>query len=165
MGEQSFKTTPPSRQETKKMSVAWLAIIVAVPIIQILFILWILSFRGIYELFGFFHLSPFILLLGIPIIPIVVLIDRHELKTKILQYKPRKFVKALCIFLLVLSFGFYGFISISLSHYAGNTSPLLLVADGVGENGIPNMAITFWTNEKTKNSFQWGNNISAHSVT
>ena len=37
-----------------------------------------------------------------------------------------------------------------------NKPPQLLVANGHGEHGIPNMAVTFWTEKETKNTLHWG---------
>jgi acid phosphatase type 7 len=38
----------------------------------------------------------------------------------------------------------------------GDTPPQLLIMDGVGANGIPNIAVTFNTAEPSRNTFTWG---------
>ena len=52
--------------------------------------------------------------------------------------------------ILFMAFNFW------FSRRVGDKPPLILVADGTGENGIPNLAVTFWTEDLTVNSISWG---------
>ncbi|MGV9200369.1 MAG: metallophosphoesterase family protein [Promethearchaeia archaeon] len=58
-----------------------------------------------------------------------------------------------------------GYVGTQLNHPAGSTAPQLLICDGDGENGIPKMAVTFWTERATKNSLKWGNESLTETIT
>ena len=58
------------------------------------------------------------------------------------------------VFLAVISIA--GFVYLSPLTGIGDTSPQLLVTDTVGSHGIPNLAVTFDTAQKTTGTLQWG---------
>ena len=58
---------------------------------------------------------------------------------------------------LVISMGGFGYFgTIPLQRAAGDKAPQLLVLDGVGENNVPNMAVSFYTEKRTTNTLYWG---------
>jgi hypothetical protein len=42
------------------------------------------------------------------------------------------------------------------SKRSGDKAPLLLASDQAGDNGIPDLAVSFWTQGKTVNTLSWG---------
>ena len=70
--------------------------------------------------------------------------------------KPIKSLMVLAVFSLIIPIGFYGFIGSIPLQRSGDKAPQLLILNGSGANGVPNMAVSFWTKEKTINTLNWG---------
>ena len=51
------------------------------------------------------------------------------------------------------------------SSVAADKSPQLLLMDGTGTNGVPNMAVTFHTAKKTQDTLKWGSGESNETLT
>jgi len=69
---------------------------------------------------------------------------------------PSIFLMVFLMLGLVISLGGFGFLGTVPLRRAGDKAPQLLVLDGVGSNGVPNMAVTFYTQEKTSNTLYMG---------
>jgi len=57
---------------------------------------------------------------------------------------------------LLISLGGFGFLGTIKLRRSGDKGPQLLVLDGVGTNGVPNMAVSFFTEDRTMNTLDWG---------
>ena len=88
-----------------------------------------------------------------PIIAIIIIIISQNMDpTK----KPIKALMIMAIFSLIIPIGFYGFMGSVPLQRSGDKAPQLLILNGSGSNGIPNMAVSFWTKEKSTDSLNWG---------
>jgi len=61
---------------------------------------------------------------------------------------------------LLISLGGLGVLGTVSLRRSGDKAPQLLVLDGVGTNGVPNMAVSFYTQEKTTNTLYWGKTVT-----
>ncbi len=69
---------------------------------------------------------------------------------------PSIFMMVFLVLGLLISLGGFGFIATVPLRRAGDKAPQLLVLDGLGENGVPRIAVSFYTQDKTTNTVKWG---------
>ncbi|MFX1293699.1 MAG: metallophosphoesterase family protein [Promethearchaeota archaeon] len=140
--------------------IIWIFFIIILPLIISLVLVWLFNSHGTYGTFRWFSLFRYIIILFLFIIfmgPFIAVLDVLISIWLPSSHTPRRIVWIFYLFSIITPIIFFGFINFSLSHPAGSTDPRLLVCDGIGANRVPNMAVTFWTQQKTKNTFKWGN--------
>ena len=125
------------------------------------FLAWAFSLHGTTGLFrvnGQFHLI-FLVLGGLGLALLLLALLYLWLKPR-LKALPLRW---LAVLLLILSIPgiiapplAYADTSGMLSDGIGDTHPQLLMADGSGANGIPNLAVTFNTTDKSQDTLTWG---------
>lgn len=150
-----------------KKIIVWFGLIISAPVIMLLVINWLFSMHGTMGTYLWMNLIRYIVLFLLFIAfatPFIAFLDVViPFRTSSSSRKPRRIVKVFCLTSIIIPLGFAGVIGVSLVHPAGSTAPQLLVCDGTGEFGIPDMAVTFWTQQKTINTFQWGNGTTTNS--
>jgi acid phosphatase type 7 len=147
----------------KKSIYLWLAIFAVVLIFG--FLGWAFSQHGTIGLFrvnGFYRMvfsgvGIFgIILLGLTLFELWLHIKRPVRSTRILSFFMRVFTLA-GIIVPIVAFAYVGVIS---RPYDAIETPQLLVTDGTGQNGVPDIAIVFDTKESTSNTVNWGTGTS-----
>ena len=143
----------------KKTIYFWLAILAAV--LTFVFLGWAFSQHGTIGLFrvnGMFQKLFIILgvfglvLLGLALLERRLQYRQQKRRTRILSIFVRS-MTLLGIIIFVFAFAYIGMIPGSLN---GGQAPQLLVEDGSGVNGVPNLAIVFNTPKQTSNTVYWG---------
>jgi UDP-2,3-diacylglucosamine pyrophosphatase LpxH len=75
------------------------------------------------------------------------------------------FVRAGTLLGLVIVVFAFVFVGIIPSPYNAGTAPQLLIEDGSGINGVPNLAVTFRTPSANTNTVKWGTGTAALTLT
>jgi UDP-2,3-diacylglucosamine pyrophosphatase LpxH len=133
------------------------------------FLAWAFSLHGT---IGLFHVNRLIRILFICIaviglvLPGLVLLKRR-LKTRHQVYS----TSWLTVLIVILTL--FGIIGIPLGFFylngfpssgIGNIPPQLLIADGSGVDGIPDLAVTFYTDTLTNNTLTWGKSDTSFTL-
>jgi UDP-2,3-diacylglucosamine pyrophosphatase LpxH len=143
----------------KKTIYFWLAILAAM--LTFVFLGWAFSQHGTIGLFrvnGMFQKLFIILgvfglvLLGLALLERRLLSRQQKRSTRILSISVRSMTLA-GIIIFVFAFFYIGMIPGPLN---GGQAPQLLVEDGSGINGVPNLAIVFNTSKPTSSTVYWG---------
>ena len=143
----------------KKKLFFWLAILATA--LMFVFLGWAFSQHGTIGLFRvngtFKQLFIFLAVFGLVLLGLALFERRMQARlqkrsTHILSFFVRGFT-LLGIIIFVFAFFYVGMIPGPMR--AGET-PQLLIEDGSGINGVPNLAVTFRTQEPTSNTVQWG---------
>jgi hypothetical protein len=93
-------------------------------------------------------------------------IDRLPKMVKYLKrVKNNDTIRVLFLFLIIVpsTLGLYFLLAVTIR--VGDKPPQLLIIDGTGINGIPDLAVSFWTKEKTQNTVWWGVNSLTQEIT
>jgi len=96
-----------------------------------------------------------ICLIGIifPVIAGIIIVNSQNMNP---SKKTFKSLKVLAIFSLIIPIAFYGYtVSIPVQR-SGDKPPQLLLLNGSGINGVPNIAVNFWTKDRTISGINWG---------
>ncbi|MFO8018081.1 MAG: metallophosphoesterase [Promethearchaeia archaeon] len=148
----------------------WGIIIIGGPVITTLLLIWLFSLHGTLGIF-LWHPLFFSIIVILGIFAVlgfsfallnIFLPNRRESKLFSIL---RKCSWIFCITCLITSVSFIGYVGPKLTHTAGSTAPQILICDGEGENGIPKMAVTFWTERPTTNTLKWGNESLSKTIT
>ena len=143
----------------KKTIYFWLAILAAV--LTFVFLGWAFSQHGTIGLFrvnGIFQKLFIILgvfglaLLGLALLERLLQYRQQKRSTRILSISVRS-LTLVGIIIFVFAFFYIGLIPGPLN---GGQAPQLLVEDGSGINGVPNLAIVFNTSKPTSSTVYWG---------
>ncbi|APV43815.1 Calcineurin-like phosphoesterase [Dehalogenimonas formicexedens] len=125
------------------------------------FLAWAFSQHGTLGLFrvnGEFH-QYFI---GAGVLGLVMLVLSGLYLWKRSRHNPRfptlltVFVSILSLFSMVVPSAAFVYTGDVFAAGIGDTPPQLLIADGSGSSGIPNLAVCFNTRSPTKNTLEWG---------
>ncbi len=144
---------------TKKQKISYISIISIAFLLTESILLWAVTDRGMKGLFEWVNYIRtyvyYICAIGFifPIIAVIIIIISQNMNP---ARKPLKALMVMAIFSLIIPIGFYGFIGSIPLQRSGDKAPQLLILNGSGANGIPNMAVSFWTKEKSTNSLNWG---------
>lgn len=139
---------------------AWWVIVIAAPALVIFMLAWSFSLHGTW---GLLKWTPplvvafvIVAILGVvaPVVSVVELFMKDWSGGR--SYAPRRAVWAFGIASIVTSAGFLGYFGGAPFVRVGDKPPQLLVADGVGAHGIPDLAVTFWTRQSTRNTLHYG---------
>jgi predicted MPP superfamily phosphohydrolase len=134
------------------------------------FMAWAFSLHGTMGLFrvnGQYH-SLFLYLgmfgLGLLVLSLIYLWLKNKLKPSILRWMAGVLV-ILSLPCIIGSSLAFAYTNGAFSGSIGDTPPQLLMADGSGIYGIPNLAVTFNTAAPSRNTLTWGvgNNLSTSS--
>ena len=145
----------------------WLAVLSAV--LMFIFLGWAFSQHGtigLYRVNGLFKiLFIFLAVLGVALIGLALFEKRLQARlqkrnTHILSFSVRA-MTLLGIVIFIFAFFYIGMIPGPLR--AGET-PQLLIEDGSGIHGVPNLAVTFRTEKLTSNTVQWGQDNASFTL-
>lgn len=144
---------------SKKQKNNYISLIVISFLLTESILLWAVTNRGMLGLFEWVNyvrtIVYLVCLIGFifPAIAVIIIVISQNMNP---SKKPLKSLMALAIFSLIIPVGFYGYVSSIPALRAGDKAPQLLLLNGQGENGVPNMAVTFWTKQANQNIFTYG---------
>jgi calcineurin-like phosphoesterase family protein len=161
------------KKEPKYKVILWLVLVILAPIILIGTIIYAFSFHGMYALYTWIDIvqvALIILLIYAISLPFLAILDVKIAGKR--KYKPKKsklgktiqkmmrvpsrFIWVVLLIAIIVPSGLIIWVKSSSLNRKGNTNPQLLISDGDGSNGIPNLAVVFWTETPSKNKMQWG---------
>ena len=144
---------------SKKQKITYISLLLTAFILTESILLWAVTnpgTKGLFEWVNYVRTLVFLIcLIGLifPVIAgIIIFISQKMNPSK----KPIKFLMVLAIFSLIIPIGFYGY-TISIPYQRdGDKPPQLLLLNGSGINGVPNIAVNFWTEDRTTSGINWG---------
>jgi len=144
---------------SKKQKITYISLVVIAFLMTESILLYAVTNPGVNGLFEWVNyvrtLIYLICLIGLifPVIALIIIIISQNTNP---SKKPFKSLMVLAIFSLIIPMGFYGY-SISIpAQRSGDKPPQLLLLSGSGINGVPNMAVNFWTEDRTTSGINWG---------
>ena len=139
----------------------FLFLMIAAPVITGLVLGWLFSLEGtlgMYQWLPQFQTEIIVIgVLGVSA-PLLALVGRSLRALRVLSV-----VLAILGILVPLVIG-SSYLKGSLQ-FAATTPPLLLIADGVGANGAPNLALVFRTAQETRNTLSYGEGSLSQKIT
>lgn len=140
--------------------ILWFLFIILPPILMTLLITWGFSNHGIYGLYVWvntFRILLWIVGLFCILIPIFALMDLLIANRRInIKRIPSRAIWGMGLVALFAPTFLFGLVGVIPQFRYGDKSPQLLIADGTGTFGVPNLAVGFWTQSSTKNTLNWG---------
>jgi hypothetical protein len=140
--EDNMETQISFRQEL------YVGLILAAPIVTGLVLWWLFSLDGTLGLYQWMpeFRSIFIAVGALGVIaPFLALVARL-----------RVLAVAFAILGIIVPLAFGGYYLRDSLEFSASTPPLLLIADGAGANGVPNLALVFRTEQETQNTLYYG---------
>jgi acid phosphatase type 7 len=108
---------------------------------------WLFLLDGTY---GFYKWVPYLsFIFYIPALPVLAVVAR-------LIHRPSKILEIVSMISVVISLIIFAFVFGNSFKFSGSTLPILLVEDGSGANGVPNLALTFRTDKPSQNILEYG---------
>jgi acid phosphatase type 7 len=130
----------------------YVLLIAAAPVVAGTVLIWLFSLEGTLGMYQW--IAPFqwvMVAIGLFVIsaPLLAFIGRSHKTLRVIAG-----VLASLGILLPLAIG--GYYLQGQLNYSATTPPILLITDGVGANGIPNLALVFRTDQATRNTLSYG---------
>jgi len=144
---------------SKKQKITYISLVVIAFLLTESILLYAVTNPGVIGLFEWMNyvrtLVYLICLIGLifPVIAVIIIIISQNMNP---SKKPFKSLMVLAVFSLIIPLGFYGYTISIPAQRLGDKPPQLLLLNGSGANGIPNMAVNFWTEDKTTSGINWG---------
>ncbi len=139
----------------------WFGLVAAGTLLLIAFIIWAFSQHGtagLFEVSGMYRsvfIIFFCLVIALPLLAVLdVYLGSRKPAGKIRL--PSAYIYVIAIIAIILPSALMGWLAPQQSQRAGDKAVQLLMADGTGKYGIPNLAVTFWTIDPTQNALKWG---------
>ena len=154
----------------KRKKALWLALLIASTSLTLGFVIWAFSLHGT---IGFYHVNRhmrplFILIIACGLaIPLTALLgilfqSRRPINRINLPALPVLIMSIIGIAIPIFLFGYL--VIDGPYHRVGDKPPQLLLADGSGAYGVPNMTVCFWTEKASQNSLKWGTTGTCEAV-
>jgi len=147
----------------------WLSFVIGGPILMAGLMIWMFTAHGFTGHFVWFPPITYIILIliGCAIaMPILSIIDvKKAAKKENRKHIPSRIIWGLSIFVVIIPLGFIGLVAINALHPAGDKAPQLLITSQTGTNGIPDMAVVYWSDLPTQDSIKWGQGALTETLT
>jgi len=147
----------------------WFGAVAAGTLLMLTFLIWAFSQHGTFGLFqwnGTYRIYFSIVICITIALPLLAILDVYLSSRKPVGKirLPSNYIWIIAVIAIIVPSALMGWLVPQTSKYAGDKAVQLLMADGTGKNGIPNLAVTFWTLNPTQNKLKWGdssiNNIA-----
>ncbi|MHA1272494.1 MAG: metallophosphoesterase family protein [Promethearchaeota archaeon] len=156
------------KEKSRRFQILWLFCFLGAPIITAILMIWLFNLHGSVGLFFWFPPFTFaviILIIFVVLGPLFLFLEsRAYIKKRKFSGILKKFSIVACLTCIILSSGVFIYIIPNLYSTPKNTDHQLLICDGTGKYGIPDVAITFWTEQKEKYSVKWGNQSLSNTI-
>ena len=147
----------------------WFAAVAAGTLLMLTFLIWAFSQHGTIGLFWYngTYRTYFSIVICITVaLPVLAILDIYLASRKPAGKirLPSKYIWVIAVIAIIIPSALMIWLVPQTSKYAGDKAVQLIMADGAGKIGIPNLAVTFWTLNPTQNTLRWGdssiNNIA-----
>jgi len=147
----------------------WFAVVAAGTLLMLTFLIWAFSqhgTKGLFEVNGTFRIAFIILICYTVALPLLAVLDVYlgSRKPAGKIRLPSVYIWVIAVIGIILPSVLLGWLVPQPSQRVGDKAVQLLMADGTGKYGIPNLAVTFWTINPTQNSLKWGKNDTSNVV-
>jgi UDP-2,3-diacylglucosamine pyrophosphatase LpxH len=147
----------------------WFAVVAAGSLLMLAFLIWAFSQRETIALFEFdrtyrIRFSIFICYtISLPLLAVLdVYLGSRKPAGKIRL--PSIYIRVIAVIAIIVPSVLMGWLVPQPSQRVGDKAVQLLMADGTGKYGIPNLAVTFWTINPTQNTLKWGESNTSNIV-
>jgi len=147
----------------------WFSVVAAGTLLMLAFLIWAFSQHGTMGLFqvsGTYRIALSILICYTIALPLLAILDVYLASRKPAGKirLPSIYIWIVAAIAIILSSVLMAWLIPQSSQRVGDKAVQLLMADGAGKYGIPNLAVTYWTINPTQNTLKWGdsriNNIA-----
>ncbi|MBN1689559.1 MAG: metallophosphoesterase [Dehalococcoidia bacterium] len=145
----------------------WFAAVAAGTLLLLSFLIWAFSQHGtmgLFEVNGVFRIAFIVLMFCTIALPLLAVMDVYiaSRKTKGKIRLPSTYIWIIAIITILISSLLMGWLIPQSSQRVGDKAVQLMMADVAGKNGIPDLAVTFWTINPTQNMLKWGKDDSSY---
>ncbi|MEW6143039.1 MAG: metallophosphoesterase [Chloroflexota bacterium] len=146
----------------------WLIIVIAAPIFTAAMLVWSLNFHNTD---GFFRVirpvqPALAFMILVSLAPAILTGVNARLKSNLsLRSRLSLLTAILAVFGVMMPVAGFSYIGGYSLIEAGNKPVQLLVLDRTGNNGVPGIAVTFWTKQSTQNTLKWDAGTSSGRLT
>ena len=147
----------------------WLALIISGTALMPVLLIWLFTMHGTVGLLtvnGVVHILVLLLICPAVVLPLLSALDIYLASRKQpgKVHLPAKYIWIPAVIITVIPLCLLGWLVPQQLHRSGDKAVQLLLADGAGKYGIPDMAVTFWTQAPSLNSLKWGGTVPAATV-
>jgi len=147
----------------------WLGFVIGGPILLAAVLIWMFFAHGTTGTFIWFLPVTILIpiLIGIVIaIPLLTILDiKIGIKKDRSKHFPSRIIWALCLIAIIIPSVFIGLLLSNALHSAGDKAPQLLISSQTGTNGIPDLAVVYWSQLPTQDSIKWGPGALTNTLT
>jgi len=149
--------------------ILWFTLVGAGTVLMPAFLIWLYTLHGTVGLLtvnGVIHILVILLICPAVLLPVLSALDiyfasgKEPGKVRL----PAKYIWVLAAIITIIPLCLFGWLAPQQTHRSGDKAPQLLLADGTGKYGIPDMAVTFWTLSPSLNGMKWGGAGSDYAV-
>ena len=147
----------------------WVAVVAAGTLLMLAFLIWAFCQHGTIGLFkvnGIFRIAFSILICYTIVLPLLAVLDVYLCSRKpVAKIRlPSKYIWIMAVIAIILPSVLMGWLVPQASQHAGDKAVQLMMADGTGKYGIPNLAVAYWTVNPTQNTLKWGESNTSDIV-
>jgi len=139
----------------------WFFVVAAGTLLMLAFLIWAFiqhGTMGLFEVNGTFRIAFILLICYTVALPLLAVLDIYlgSRKPAGKIRLPSPYIWVLAIVAIILPSILMGWLAPQQSQRVGDKAAQLLMADGTGKYGVPNLAVTYWTIKPTQNTLKWG---------
>ncbi|MCX6006871.1 MAG: metallophosphoesterase family protein, partial [Chloroflexi bacterium] len=147
----------------------WFGLVAAGTLLLLAFIIWAFSQHGtagLFEVNGMYRILFIIFICYAIALPLLTVLDVYlgSRKPAGKIRLPSAYIYVIAVIAIILPSALMGWLVPQQSQRVGDKAVQLLMADGTGKYGVPNMAVTFWTINPTQNTLKWGEKDTSNIV-
>lgn len=147
----------------------WLGLVIGSPILLTLVLIWMFFAHGTTGTFIWFLpvtlLVPILIGIGVAV-PLLTLLDINKgIKKETRKHFPSRIIWAFTLIITIIPSVLIGLLAANALHPAGDKAPQLLITSNTGTNGIPDMAVCYWSAAPTQDSLKWGPGALTTTIT
>jgi len=139
----------------------WIGVVAAGTLLMLSFLIWAFSQHGtagLSEVNGTFRIAFIILICYTIALPLLAILDVYlgSRKPAGKIRLPSAYIWVLAIIAIILPSVLLGWLVPQQSQRVGDKAMQLLMEDGTGKYGIPNVAVAYWSINPSQNTLKWG---------
>ena len=147
----------------------WVAAVAAGTLLMLAFLIWAFCQHGTIGLFkvnGIYRIAFSIFICYTIALPLLAVLDVYLCSRKPVGKirLPSIYIWIIAVIAIILPSALMGWLVPQASQRAGDKEVQLMMADGTGKYGIPNLAVTYWTINPTQNTLKFGESNTSNIV-
>jgi acid phosphatase type 7 len=147
----------------------WFGLVAAGTLLMLAFLIWAFMQHGtvgLFEVNGVYRTAFIVIMCYAIALPLLAVLDIYlgSRKPAGKMRLPSIYIYVIAIIGIILPSALMGWLVPQQSQRTGDKAVQLLMEEGTGKYGIPNLAVTFWTINPTQNTLNWGQNDTSNTV-